>query len=70
MTSLIVTPTDCQRSGFCALGIKAWCDANGFDIRDALKNGVPAELLTATGDAFALRAVAAAERRASGEQRR
>lgn len=70
MTGLIVTLTDCQQSGFCAPGIKSWCDAHGFDIRNILKNGIPADLLAATGDAFALRAVAAAERRASGERRR
>jgi hypothetical protein len=67
---LIVTPTDCQRCGFCAPNMKTWADANGFDIRHFLRHGIDAELLRATGDALALKAVAEAERRVANERRR
>ncbi len=67
---LIVTPTDTQRCGFCAPQLKVWADANQFDIRHFLRHGIDAELLRATGDAFALKAVAEAERRVANERRR
>lgn len=67
--SLVVTASDCLRCGFCPTGIMSWCKSNGFETRDFLKNGLPSDVVRATGDAFALRALAAAEGRAAREQR-
>jgi hypothetical protein len=37
----------------CARGIRAWLATNGFDVRDAVLNGVPIEDLEKLNDAFA-----------------
>jgi hypothetical protein len=41
----------------CARGARTWFPKQGFPYQDFLDNGISAELLTATGDPFALRAV-------------
>jgi hypothetical protein len=47
--------------------VKTWCAANGIDWRAFTRDGVPQEVLTATGDELAARVVAVAQRReASG----
>ena len=45
----------------CASGTRAWFRQHGFDWADFLNNGIDAELLRATGDHWALMAVANAE---------
>ncbi len=63
----IVTARDCQRIGFCAPGIKRWCDDYNKDFRGFLKNGMSASEALATGDAFAERAVEQARKRIEGD---
>lgn len=43
--------------GFCKPGLRAWFDRYDLDLRDFVKNGIPAERLEAVGDAFALATV-------------
>lgn len=40
--------------GYCRDKSKAWARAHGIDWRDFVRNGIEAETLEATGDAFAL----------------
>jgi hypothetical protein len=48
--------------------VMTWCAAHGIDWRAFARDGVPQEVLTATGDELAARVVAVAQRReASGE---
>jgi len=51
----------------CAGGARDWWPKKGLDWRDFLANGIPAEVLTATGDAFALKVVREAERERDGQ---
>lgn len=44
----------------CAPGVRTWFTRYGLDLRTFLRDGLPADQLEATGDAFALRAVAIA----------
>jgi hypothetical protein len=56
---LRITITDCRRVGFCASGIKRWFEAQGFDFRNFLKNGIDADTFLATGDGQANQVVRA-----------
>lgn len=47
-----------KRRGFCVPGVRLWCKQHGIDMRDAMRNGIPAERLESIGDAFALALVA------------
>lgn len=49
----------------CAPGVRAWFARYGLDMHQFVREGLPAATLEATGDAFALRAVAAAREEAS-----
>lgn len=41
----------------CARGARTWFPRQGLDYADFLANGIPADVLTDTGDPLALRAV-------------
>ena len=49
------------RPGICAKGAREWFEARGWDWRDFVRNGVDADRLRATGDAFAIALADAAE---------
>ncbi len=49
---MIITITDIRLAGYCPKGAKQWADLHGIDFRDFLKNGIDADVLLATGDAF------------------
>jgi arsenate reductase-like glutaredoxin family protein len=55
--SQIVTISDVRAAGICASGARRWFEAYGLDFRDFVKNGIDAELLLATGDAYGIRVV-------------
>lgn len=42
--------------GYCMRGVRAWCARNGFDYEQLRTEGLPAELLEATDDHFAIEA--------------
>jgi hypothetical protein len=62
---VIVVMRHIREEGLCARGARAWMSHYGFDFRDFLKNGLRAEELEATGDAFALRVCARARKEKS-----
>lgn len=69
---LMVTMADARAASvagqgvLCAPGIRGWFRRYGLDLRRFLREGLPADEVTRTGDAFALRAVEHARRRAHG----
>lgn len=42
------------RPGFCRGGLRTWFDAHGLDFRAFKRDGIEADVLTATGDGLAL----------------
>lgn len=69
MTELIVTmqhvrtvPGLGPRPGLCARGARAWFHRHGIDWGAFLRDGVPADVLLATGDGLALKVVEWARR--------
>lgn len=55
-----VTFKHLRQLGYCAPSVRAWCKANGFNIRD-FASGVDSRLLRAIGDHHAIAAAALAE---------
>lgn len=53
----VITARELQANGFCAHGVKLWFAQYGLDFKDYVKNGIPASVLLATGDALGERAV-------------
>ncbi|MCG6560758.1 hypothetical protein MB818_21345 [Ruegeria sp. 1NDH52C] len=66
MTRVIVR--DLRAARLCLQGARGWFARHGLDWQAFLREGVDAEVLAATGDALAMRAIAEAERRLSSEQ--
>lgn len=54
---MIITIDDIIKAGICASGARRWFNAHGLDFRDFMRNGIDAELLLATGDAYARQVV-------------
>lgn len=63
---LVVRKSDVLAAGFCGPGLRAWCRQHGIDSKQ-INDGVPAELLLATGCALAEAVVAKAEQRRISE---
>ena len=51
------------RRGYCAWGIEYFFSKYGLDLADFEKNGIEEEILRATGNEFALKAIKAAYER-------
>lgn len=73
MSRLIVTFSDMAtipgfspRPGFCIPLSRAWAKQHGIDFRDFVRNGVDADVLLATGDAFGIALVEWARTRRAG----
>ncbi|KAF3999072.1 hypothetical protein [Glaciimonas immobilis] len=45
-------------TGYCGSGARRWFAHYGFDWQEFVKNGLPASVLAATGDALALQVIA------------
>lgn len=56
-SDLVIKVEDMAARGYCLAGQKRFCEANGIDFRDYVRNGIPASRLLATGDAMAIEAV-------------
>lgn len=54
---MIITMTDLRQIGMCSSGAWAFCNKWGFDYRDFLENGIPAEDIEATGDGMGLEVI-------------
>ncbi len=61
----IVLHRHCREIGYCNRGLRDWFAREGLDWASFVKSGIDAEVLRATQNAMAERAIAAAE----GEQR-
>jgi len=58
-----VTIQDLRASRLCFQGARPWFARHGLDWQAFLREGLEADVLTATGDALALRVIAIAEAR-------
>lgn len=58
-----------RAAGLCSQGGREWCRRHNLSWSDFLANGLDAEVVRATGDALAMRALTEAEKEAAGEQR-
>lgn len=54
---------DLRSERMCSRGARVFASRHGIDWNDFIQNGIDADVLTASGDVFALRAVKAAETR-------
>lgn len=63
--TLIVRAEDIRAARLCFPGARPWFRRHGLDWQAFLAEGLPAEVLAATGDALALRVIAEAEKRAA-----
>lgn len=63
--TLIVRAEDIRAARLCFQGARPWFRRHGLDWQAFLAEGLPAEVLAATGDALALRVIAEAEKRAA-----
>ena len=61
--TLIVRAEDIRAARLCLQGARPWFRRHGLDWQAFLAEGLPAEVLAATGDALALRVIAEAEKR-------
>jgi len=61
--TLIVRAEDIRAARLCFQGARPWFRRHGLDWQAFLAEGLPAEMLAATGDALALRVIAEAEKR-------
>jgi hypothetical protein len=57
---------DIHAAKFCSSGARVWLQAQGIDILDFIRNGVPVERFEETGDELALRVAAIARERQRG----
>lgn len=46
-----------REPGYCGAGARAWAERHGIDFKAFMRHGIDAAVLTATGDALALRLV-------------
>lgn len=52
----MVTMRHVRQLNLCVHGARAWCARYGYDFRTFAREGLPARLVEATGDAFAVQA--------------
>lgn len=64
--TLVVRKVDVVAAGFCAAGMRAWCRQHGIDAHQ-IRDGVPADVLLATGCELAKAVVEKARERAERE---
>ncbi|AAP95478.1 hypothetical protein A6046_06760 [[Haemophilus] ducreyi] len=58
---MIITMQDMRRVHFCAAGVQAFFEREGWDFNDFLQNGIDSEKFLATGSVFARKCVTAAK---------
>lgn len=54
---MIITNQDLQALGYCNKGSRSFAAKHGLDWCEFVKNGLPEEIFTQTGDAMAIRLV-------------
>jgi hypothetical protein len=63
MSELIVTHADMRSLGYCNRGAREWFTRHGLDWSRFIDEGLPADVLLATGDSMAQDVVQVASRR-------
>jgi hypothetical protein len=66
---MILTTKDLQPMGYCARGARRWFEQHGLDWSKFVFEGLPEEVIIATGDPMAIAAVEEARRRAAEEEK-
>lgn len=64
----VVTHRHCRDLGYCNRGLREWFAREGMDWPAFVRHGIAADVLRATNNAMADRAIAHAEREAHGQQ--
>ena len=64
--SIRVKMQDVHAARFCSSGARVWLKAQGIDVLEFIREGVPVEQFEQTGDEMALRVAAIARARANG----
>jgi len=65
---VIVLHRHCRELGYCNRGLREWFAREGLNWPDFVNNGIDAEILRATNNAMADKAIAHAERVSNGQQ--
>ena len=68
MSELFVTMQDARACGLCVRGVKAWFDQTGRDFRYFLAHGMPASEAEKIDNAFVIKALEQARKRAGETQ--
>jgi len=64
-----ITVNDARELGYCSRGMRNWFKRNGLDWSRFVRDGLPAEVLIATGDAMAVELVEHVRGRNGRQQR-
>lgn len=54
---MLITISDVRKAGNCVKGARRWFELHDLDFLAFVRDGLPAEVLLATGDAMAIRVV-------------
>lgn len=60
-----VTMADLREAKLCASGAREWCQRYGFDFRELVRDGLPADAVAETQDQFGLAVAKLAMQRAN-----
>jgi hypothetical protein len=66
VSEIKVKMQDIHAAKFCSSGARVWLKAQGIDVLDFIRDGVPVERFEETGDALALKVAAIARERQGG----
>ena len=64
---MILTTKDLQAVKYCANGSRRWCELHGISWSKFVFEGIPEEVLLATGDPMAIKFVEEAHKRAAAQ---
>lgn len=63
MEPITITMRDFRRVAYCSRGVREFFERHGLNWSDFLRNGIQSDILAATGDAMALKAIEVARER-------
>ena len=64
----LITMDDARQCGYCVKGIRHWGRLHGLDFKAFVREGIPASVVLATGDALGLAIVEQARERQDGRR--
>lgn len=56
-SNIIYRPDDARRAGYCVKGQREWAKRHNLDFRKWVREGLPEDVLLATGDHMAVRMI-------------